>query len=183
MRRPEAEAAVALGIGVEDRLEFQPIFHSYGYGLLFAHRSIPWSPHHEGKRRGKKRPCGEALSEISPLLFSLDSLSACSHTGCMRKEIVARKTVGSRELKTRLGTYLHQVRRGTTIVVTDRGQPVAELRPLDREAKEEKARLAELTTLGVVSHEEQAPLAPFRPIRSMGASLSSAVTEDREDRF
>ena len=39
-----------------------------------------------------------------------------------------RKTVGSRELKTRLGTYLRQVREGMTLVVTERGLPVAELR-------------------------------------------------------
>src|SRR5260370_42298427 len=38
--------------------------------------------------------------------------------------------VGSRELKTRLGTYLNRVRRGETILVTDRNEPVAELRPL-----------------------------------------------------
>jgi prevent-host-death family protein len=38
--------------------------------------------------------------------------------------------VGSRELKTRLGTYLRRVREGRTFVVTDRGEPVAELRPL-----------------------------------------------------
>jgi len=94
-----------------------------------------------------------------------------------------RKTVGARELKTRLGTYLHQVQRGATIVVTDRGQPVAELRPLDHEAKEEEARLAELTASGILSREKHTTLTPFRPIRSMGASLSSAVTEGREDRF
>ena len=40
------------------------------------------------------------------------------------------KAVGIRELKTRLGSYLREVRRGRTIVVTDRGEPVAELRPM-----------------------------------------------------
>ena len=43
---------------------------------------------------------------------------------------MARNVVGARELKTRLGTYLQQVREGRTLVVTDRGEPVAELRPL-----------------------------------------------------
>jgi prevent-host-death family protein len=38
--------------------------------------------------------------------------------------------VGSRELKTRLGQYLNRVRRGETILVTDRNEPIAELRPL-----------------------------------------------------
>ena len=40
------------------------------------------------------------------------------------------KVVGARELKTRLGSYLREVRRGRTIVVTDRGEPVAEIRPI-----------------------------------------------------
>jgi hypothetical protein len=35
------------------------------------------------------------------------------------------KARGVRELKTRLGSYLREVRRGQTIVVTDRGEPGA----------------------------------------------------------
>ena len=41
-----------------------------------------------------------------------------------------RSVVGARELKTRLGTYLRRVREGRTLLVTDRGEPIAELRPL-----------------------------------------------------
>jgi prevent-host-death family protein len=43
------------------------------------------------------------------------------------------KTVGVRELKNRLSEYLRLVRRGEEILVTDRGQVVAELRPAGRE--------------------------------------------------
>ncbi len=39
------------------------------------------------------------------------------------------KTVGLRELKNRLSKYVSLVRTGQVVVVTDRGQPVAELRP------------------------------------------------------
>jgi antitoxin (DNA-binding transcriptional repressor) of toxin-antitoxin stability system len=38
------------------------------------------------------------------------------------------KTVGIRELKNRLSEYLQMVRRGEEILVTDRGQLVAEIR-------------------------------------------------------
>ena len=38
------------------------------------------------------------------------------------------KTVGIRELKARLREYLREVRSGETILVTDRGRVVAELR-------------------------------------------------------
>jgi prevent-host-death family protein len=90
-------------------------------------------------------------------------------------------TVGARELKTRLGGYLRQVRRGRTLVITDRGEPVAELRPLE-DAGGEHARLERLRVLGTVTRQEHRPLAPFRPVHARGASLSDAVIEDRNDR-
>ena len=93
-----------------------------------------------------------------------------------------RKTVGSRELKTRLGTYLRQVREGMTLVVTERGLPVAELRPFSSGRKGRKARLRELVELGVLTRGSQKHLTPFKPIQS-SASLSTAVLESREERF
>ena len=39
------------------------------------------------------------------------------------------KTVGVRELKNRLSEYIRQVRSGDGVLVTDRGQVVAELTP------------------------------------------------------
>jgi len=39
------------------------------------------------------------------------------------------KTVGVRELKNRLSEYIRQVRAGETVLVTDRGEVVAELTP------------------------------------------------------
>src|SRR5262245_49988787 len=49
---------------------------------------------------------------------------------CGHNDHMKHRVVGARELKVRLGTYLRQVRQGRTLVVTDRGQPVAELRPI-----------------------------------------------------
>ncbi len=100
-------------------------------------------------------------------------------------DVGSRKTIGSRELKTRLGTYLRQVKAGASLVVTDHGLPVAELRPVKQYESNPEARLRELATLGILSGDvaERAPLRPFKPIRSRGASLSEAIREDREDRF
>ena len=39
------------------------------------------------------------------------------------------KTVGIRDLKNRLSEYLREVRRGESVLVTDRGEVVAELCP------------------------------------------------------
>jgi prevent-host-death family protein len=93
-----------------------------------------------------------------------------------------RATVGARELKTRLGAYLRQVRQGRTLVITDRGQPVAELKPLHGPTDED-AQLARLKALGAVTRVEPRPLASFRPIRARdGRLVSDAIVADREDR-
>jgi prevent-host-death family protein len=90
-------------------------------------------------------------------------------------------TVGIRELKTRLGGYLQQVRRGRALVITDRGEPVAELKPL-LAAGGEDASLEQLKAIGAVTRLENRPLAPFRPVRARGTSVSDAIIEDRNDR-
>jgi prevent-host-death family protein len=92
-------------------------------------------------------------------------------------------TVGARELKTRLGTYLRHVRTGLRIVVTERGRPVAELRGLDPDDEGRSARLLRLQAAGLVSAPTRRSLAPLRPVRGRGPSLARAIVEDREDRF
>lgn len=93
---------------------------------------------------------------------------------------MARNTVGARELKTRLGTYLRKVRSGKTLIVTDRGEPIAELRPIQDDFER---KLAKLRAAGVISG-GSGRLKPFDPIRIGGAgTVEAAILEDREDRF
>lgn len=99
----------------------------------------------------------------------------------------ARITAGSRELKTRLGTYLDLVRQGTVITVTDRGRPVAQLGPLPETAADDaEAALDRLAERGVLTRPTRAP----RPLaermallEAAGKPLSAIIIEDREDRF
>ena len=92
-----------------------------------------------------------------------------------------RATIGARELKKRLGGYLQQVRQGRTLVITDRGEPVAELKPLQR-AGGEAAIFEQLTAVGAVTRLENRALTPFRAVRGRGPSVSDAILEDRDDR-
>lgn len=39
------------------------------------------------------------------------------------------RRVGCREFKNRMGKYLHTVRQGQTLIITDRGRPIAQLGP------------------------------------------------------
>ncbi len=91
--------------------------------------------------------------------------------------------VGARELKTRLGSYLREVRRGHRIVVTDRGEPVAELRPVEPAARGDAAQLDRLVSLGQLSRTAERRLARFKPIRHAGRPLSETIVEDRRNRF
>jgi prevent-host-death family protein len=91
--------------------------------------------------------------------------------------------VGVRELKTRLGRYLREVRRGRTIVITDRGEPVAELRPVSLGGSGSEGAIDRLVALGRLTRTAKGPLAPFRPIRVNGRPVSEAIIEDRKDRI
>ena len=93
-----------------------------------------------------------------------------------------RSVVGARELKTRLGTYLRRVREGRTVLVTDRGEPIAELRPLPPDTSV-PAALLKLASKRAVTLPVRTSMVAFRPIQSRGRTLSDAVLEDREDRF
>jgi prevent-host-death family protein len=90
--------------------------------------------------------------------------------------------VGARELKTRLGRYLSRVRRGDTIVVTDRSEPVAELRPIGHDRDPVAARLARLAAAGHITLPTRRSLAPFSPVTVRGGSGAAAVVADRQDR-
>jgi prevent-host-death family protein len=92
-----------------------------------------------------------------------------------------RNLVGARELKARLGRYLRRVRQGHTLVVTDRGQPVAELRPVSGTGVD--AVLTKLKASGAATRIADKPLAPFRQVESRGGSAAAAILEDRDDRF
>ncbi|HKO15280.1 MAG TPA: type II toxin-antitoxin system prevent-host-death family antitoxin [Gemmatimonadaceae bacterium] len=91
--------------------------------------------------------------------------------------------VGSRELKTRLGTYLERVRRGETIIVTDRGEPVAELRPVSGSQEAADEALRKMAAEGLVTMPTRhGGLTPFKPIRlPRGVSASALIREDRDE--
>ena len=64
------------------------------------------------------------------------------------------KTAGVRELKAKFSAYLRAVREGETVLVTDRGEVVAELRPPaaeDRDATPEERAYRDLVRRGTIT--------------------------------
>ena len=90
--------------------------------------------------------------------------------------------VGARELKTRLGRYLNRVRRGDTIVVTDRSEPVAELRPIGDGRDPMSTSLAKLAATGGLTLPTRNGLARIGAARLTSGSGSAAVAADRDER-
>ena len=85
-------------------------------------------------------------------------------------------------MKVRLGAHLQRVRQGRTLIITDRGVPVAELRPVDL-GRGRDATLATLEAHGAVTRPVRARLVPFRLIPGRGRSIASVIAADRRDRF
>jgi len=91
------------------------------------------------------------------------------------------RKIGSREFKNRMGRYLRAVRKGQRLVITDRGEPVAEVIPAvktDSSTSIIEERLKELDAQGLI-HLAKRPLSKLRPIKSRGKPASQIIIEDR----
>ena len=90
--------------------------------------------------------------------------------------------VGIRKLKNRLSKYVAQARKGQIIVVTDRGEPVAKLVPMDNPQKSEDALEARLRELAAQGHLRLAtgPFTDFKPVPNRGKLASRMIIEDRK---
>jgi prevent-host-death family protein len=87
--------------------------------------------------------------------------------------------VGTRELKNRLSHYLRQVRKSREpIYVTDRGEIVAELRPVTQGNVDDV--LVALAAAGDLSLGNGRRFKTFKPIKpKRSVSLAAIVLEDR----
>ena len=96
-----------------------------------------------------------------------------------------KKPVGTAELKNNLSAYLKLVRRGASYVVTDRGEPVAELGPIKSKTETSlDEKLQHLEDQGMLTRASRSgPLKRFKPIKLKGKKLASQMLiEDREER-
>lgn len=91
---------------------------------------------------------------------------------------MTQATVGIRDLKAQLSTYVQRVKAGDTLIITERGKPVGRIVPLERSLKD---RLLELVAAGVVDWNGQ-KLEPVAPIaRTRGPrTVADLLLEDRE---
>lgn len=91
--------------------------------------------------------------------------------------------VSVRDLKNRLSAYLRRVESGARVVVTDRGQPIAELGPVQPADVSPEEALRRMADAGEVLPPQGKGFSKFRPLAGGGAPLSEAIEDGRRDRF
>jgi prevent-host-death family protein len=89
-----------------------------------------------------------------------------------------RMEVGIRELRLNLSRYVARVRAGAEVIVTDRGQPVAKLGPLE-DTETKRARLIREGKLTPATRPKSTSLPPPIPLIGEGPLVSEMVLEDR----
>jgi prevent-host-death family protein len=89
--------------------------------------------------------------------------------------------VGVRELRQNLSVYLRRVKRGETLEVTERGQPVAVLQPLVAP----RDKLARLEARNIPLRRGEGNLADLPPPAKLKLDrpLTDVLEESREDRI
>ena len=90
--------------------------------------------------------------------------------------------VGLREANMHFSKYLKLVREGQEVVVTERGNPVAVIKPLMKEGTPED-KIKSLEDQGILRKAVKGKLPLGRTIAINGKPLSETVIEGREERF
>ena len=89
------------------------------------------------------------------------------------------------ETKNHLSALLDRVRRGETVLILDRGEPVARLEPVRPEDEDPEGRLARLERQGIIKRARKTLPESFyatRPPRPRkGVSIVEALLEERRE--
>jgi len=91
------------------------------------------------------------------------------------------RKVGSRELKNRLGMYLALVKQGQSLLITERGRPVATLTQpaaANSQSRTVDQILGELERRGGLQRAKRR-IRPFSPLKTRGKPASQIIIEDR----
>lgn len=104
------------------------------------------------------------------------------------RETPVAQTITTRALKANLKACLDRVRAGESLIIVDRGKPIAFMVPVPprpQTAEEVHAALERMAAKGLVTVGRGRPLSKYQPVRIQGSDTltSEMVIEDRKDRF
>jgi prevent-host-death family protein len=90
--------------------------------------------------------------------------------------------IGLREANQRFSKAMKAVKAGKDVILTDRGKPIAIIKPLTQATGPEQV-VRDLEAAGVLqAATRRGPMPPWRPRRLRGAPLAQTVEEERETR-
>jgi prevent-host-death family protein len=90
--------------------------------------------------------------------------------------------IGLREANQRFSKAMKAVKAGKDVILTDRGRPIAIIKPLTRAPGPEQV-IRDLEAAGVLqAATRRGPMPAWRPRRLRGAPLAQTVEEEREAR-
>ena len=92
--------------------------------------------------------------------------------------------LGLREANQRFSKAIKAVRAGKEVVLTERGRPIAVIKPIKKENTQDVAlrAMADEGLLTLPSRKGPMPAPRWRPVKIKGKPLSETIIEDREDR-
>lgn len=94
-------------------------------------------------------------------------------------------TVSVTEAKNKLSALLARVKAGETVVITERGVPVARVEPaVSSSSEDDEARLARLERKGIIKRPKRPlsrELLETRPPAGTGKSIVDTLLEEREE--
>lgn len=89
-----------------------------------------------------------------------------------------RESYSTYEAKARLSELLRKVRTGQVVTLTHRGEPIAEIRPIDKSESKLEGRLSQLASQGVLQRAAQGVAGPAEVTSKPGAL--QRFLQDRE---
>ena len=92
--------------------------------------------------------------------------------------------LGLREANQHFARTIKAVRAGKEIVLTDRGRPIAVIKPINDEAGGQAVALRAMAEEGLITLPDRKgpmPAPRWRPVKVKGAPVSRTIIDDRED--
>lgn len=89
--------------------------------------------------------------------------------------------LGLREANQHFSKAIKAVKAGQEVILTERGKPIAVIKPLP-EMDQTEAALQRLEAAGLLRRAtKRGPMPPFRPRRIKGPPLSQTIREERDE--
>jgi prevent-host-death family protein len=89
--------------------------------------------------------------------------------------------MGLREANQRFSKAIKAVKAGKEVVLTERGKPIAVIKPLEQQDKDE-AMIRRLEVEGILRPAlKREPMPNWKPVRIKGKPMSETIREERDE--